>query len=480
MNKLSRRLFTQGAAGAGLACTMIPGRVIGANSRVQVGLIGCGVKGSAHLKSFANLETVKIIAVSDPDITRMTDPGGKGQSPQGNEMIKHQDFRRILDMKEIDAVVIAAPNHWHSLATVMACQAGKHVYVEKPVSHAIAEGRKMIEAARKYDRIVQGGTQQRSCPAVQECAADIQSGMYGKVKWVHMSKLMSRKPIGKRETPMVIPDYIDYNLWAGPAPMTPVLRDEFHYDWHWQWNWGNGETGNWGVHYLDDIRHVLGWDDVPSTVVSAGSRWWDDVGETPNMHVTLMQHRGVEVIVDVRTLEDFARGDKEGAIYRKMRHGNFFMCEKGYIQLARGGGKSFDHDHNMIKQYKGDAGAGHDANFIEAIRQNDRSILACEIEVGHYSTVMCHLANASYRIGLDASVDEVRAGFNGNENIEETIDSILAQLNGQHDFAKQPFTLGKPLTYDNALEQFVGAHSEAANQYTKVTYRPEFSVPDKV
>ena len=134
----------------------------------------------------------------------------------------------------------------------------------------------------------------------------------------------------------------------------------------------------------------------------------------------------------------------------------------------------------MIKKYSGDAGAGHDANFIEAIRQNDRSILNCDIEVGHYSTVMCHLANASYRIGQDASVEELRAGFKGHENIEETIDGILKQLDGQYDFGKQPFTLGKPLTYDNAKEQFVGAHSEAANKYTKVAYRPEFSMPDKV
>lgn len=480
MKTLSRRLFTAKTAVTGVACALIPGRVIGANERVNVGLVGCGIKGSAHLNSFANLDTAKIVAVSDPDIARMTDPGGQGHAPQGNDMIKHQDFRRILDMKEIDAVVIATPNHWHCLATIMACQAGKHVYVEKPVSHSIEEGRKMIEAARKYDRIVQGGTQQRSCPAVRECAADIQAGMYGKVQWVHMSKLMARKPIGKRAAPMVVPDHIDYDLWAGPAPMAPILRDKFHYDWHWQWNWGDGETGNWGVHYLDVIRNILGWNDVPSSVISSGSRWWDDAGETPNIHLTLMQYRGVDVIVDIRNVEDFARGDKGGAIYRQMRFGNFFMCEKGYIRLAGGGGKSFDHNHMMIKKYSGDAGAGHDANFIEAVRQDDRSILNCDIEVGHYSTVMCHLANASYRIGQEASVEELRAGFKGHENIKETINGILTQLDGHYNFEKQPFTLGKPLTYDNALEQFVGTHAKEANQYTKVAYRPGFDVPDKV
>jgi hypothetical protein len=259
---------------------------------------------------------------------------------------------------------------------------------------------------------------------------------------------MARKPIGKRSVPMKIPDHIDYGLWAGPARCTPVLRNQFHYDWHWIWKWGNGETGNWGVHYLDDVRHILGWEDLPGHAVSMGARWWDDVGETPALHLTLMEHKGVQVVTDIRLVEDFARGDKTGAVYRKARHGNIFMCEHGYIRIARGGGKAFDHDHRMIRQYKGTAGAGHDANFIRAIRENDSGILACDIEVGHRSTVMSHMANNSYRAGEHASVDRIREAFSSSQDALDTLDAVQKQLSGTHDFEAQPLTLGKRVSYD--------------------------------
>ena len=273
MKSFSRRLFTQGTAATGLACSLIPGRVIGANNRVNVGIMGCGWKGGEHIKDFGALDNVSVLAVSDPDTRRMDRPGRNGKNPLPDGIAKVQDFRRILDMKEIDALVIAAPNHWHSPAAIMACQAGKHAYVEKPVSHSIWEGRKMVEAARKYNRVVQGGTQRRSCPAVDECAADIKAGKYGKVLWAHVLRLNAREPIGKVATPVPVPDHIDYNLWAGPGPMIPVRREQFHYDWHWQWNWRDGETANNGVHFIDMLREMMGWDDVPNNVISAGNRW---------------------------------------------------------------------------------------------------------------------------------------------------------------------------------------------------------------
>ncbi len=475
MKPTSRRLFTQGTAATGLACSLIPGRVIGANNRVNIGVIGCGGKGRGHVNSFDRLADVSVVAVSDPDTTRMNQ-AAKDRSG----VAMHQDLRNLLEMKDLDAVVIATPNHWHSLAAIMACQAGKHVYVEKPVSHSIHEGRKMVEAARKYNRIVQAGTQQRSCPAVQECAADVQAGKYGKVLWVHSMKLGARSPIGKVSAPVPVPGNIDYNLWAGPAPMTPVHRKKFHYDWHWQWNWGDGEMGNWGVHYLDDLRHILGWNDVPTRVVSAGARWWDDDGQTPNMHLALMEHKGVAVVVDIRNMQDFATGRKQGAVYLKSTGGNYIMCEKGYIKISRGGGKAYAHDGTTIKQYKGTGGRGHDANFIEAIRQGNNKSLACEIEVGHQSTVMCHLANIGWRVGKATSMDRARGAFKGHEDAANTLESILAQLDGTVDFKQQPIILGPKLTYDNRTERFVGSSSSAANQYVKLPSRKPFAVPDKV
>ena len=253
-HSLTRRKVL-GAAAVGAACTVVPGTVLGANDRVNVGVIGTGGKGGSHAKAFSKMDGVAVVAVCDADKGRMAKAPDKAR--------KHQDLRRLLDMKEIDAVVIATPNHWHSLAAILACQAGKHVYVEKPISHCIWEGRKMVEAARKYKRVVQAGTQHRSCPATIACAKDVQAGKYGKVLWAHCSKLGARSPIGKVSGPQSPPESVDYELWAGPAPKTPVMRRKFHYDWHWQWNWGDGEAGNWGPHYVDDLRHILGWDDIP-------------------------------------------------------------------------------------------------------------------------------------------------------------------------------------------------------------------------
>ncbi len=469
---VSRRGFLKTAAAVGAAYSIIPGSALGANDRVNIGIIGVGGKGGSHLKAFSAIDGVRVIAVSDPDTTHM-DKAGDG-------VAKHQDLRKLLEMKDIDAVVIATPNHWHSLAAIMACQAGKHVYVEKPVSHCIFEGRQMVNAARKYNRIVQAGTQQRSCPAVQECAADVQAGKYGKVLWTHTSRLSTREQIGKVSGPTAIPSHIDYDLWAGPAPLTPLMRKELHYDWHWQWNWGNGEMGNWGVHYIDDLRNILGWDDVPDNVISAGNRWWDDDGQTPNMHVALMEHRGVKAVIDIRNMQDFARGDKKGGAYLGGRSGNYIMCENGFIRISRGGGKSYSHDGEMIKQYIGTGGDGHDANFIDAVRSGSNKSLACEIEIGHQSTVMCHLANIAYQTGQGSTVDEVRECLKVHEDAANTVESMLTQLNGTIDFKKQPFMLGPKLSYNIKKERFTGKGAKKANAYVKPEYREPFIVPDKV
>ena len=472
---ISRRGFLVSAAATGAAFSLFPGRVLGANEKVNLGIIGQGGKGKAHFADFTKLaDTVNIVAVADPDSNQL-----KGVP---ENVKKFQDFRKLLEMKEVDAVVVVAPDHWHCLAAIMAFQAGKHAYVEKPVSHHIWEGRKMVEAARKYDRIVQAGTQQRSCAAVQECAKDIQSGMYGKVLWAHCSKLESREPIGKVSGPKEPPKTVDYDLWAGPAPKSPIMREKFHYDWHWQWNWGTGEMGNWGVHYLDDLRNLLGWDDVPGNVMAAGNRWWDDDGETPNMHMCLMEHRGVKVVIDIRNLKDPASGPagEQGAVYLKNRGGNYIMCENGYINIARGGGKAFDKEGKMLKQYKGDGGAMHGANFIDAVRAGSNKTLNCEIEVGHLSTTLCHQANIAYRIGKEATVDQVRENVKNNEDAIHTLESMLKQLDGcKVDLKKKPFILGPKLTYDAKAEQFTGDSAAEANKFVKLPGRAPFVVPEK-
>ncbi len=493
MNQMNRRGFLKhtavATAGSYLVLSswdhLVPS-VRGANDEIRLAVAGIKSRGGAHVSDFMKLQGVKVVALCDPDkqILEQGVAGFKKKYNVDDSAIKgYADVRQILDRKDIDALVIAAPNHWHSLMTVWACQAGKHVYVEKPVSHAIWEGRKMVEAARKYNRIVQAGTQHRSCPAVQEAARDIQAGKYGKVLWVHCSKLQSRTSIGKVTEPQPVPPQIDYNLWAGPAPMTPVMRQQFHYDWHWQWNWGDGEMANWGIHYLDDVRHLLGWKDVPTKVVAAGNRFaWDDNGETPNMHFALMDYDGLPMVVDIRNLPDPARrGGKEGAVYLTARGGNYVQCENGSVRISRGGGWFHDNDGKRVYQYKGNGGSDHAPNFIRALRSGRREDLAAEIEVGHLGTTICHQANIAWRAGQQASVEQVRESMKSCEDAANTLKDILEQLNGNSvDLAKQPFVLGPSLTYDRKQERFVGPNAEQANKYLKCSYREPFVLPEQV
>ena len=460
--------------------------VRGANNEVRLGIAGIHSRGGQHITDFMKLPGVKVVALCDAD-KQVLEQGiaqfKKRYNVDDSAITGYTDVRKLLERKDIDALVIAAPNHWHSLMTILACQAGKHVYVEKPVSHAIWEGRKMVEAARKYNRIVQAGTQQRSCPAVIGAARDIQAGKYGKVLWVHCAVLQTRADIGKVTEPQPVPANIDYNLWAGPAPMTPVMRKQFHYDWHWQWNWGDGEMANWGIHYLDDVRHILGWTSVPTKVIAAGNRFaWDDNGETPNMHFALMDYDGLPLVVDIRNLPDPKRkGGKSGAVYLEARGGNHIRCENGSLRIARGGGWFYDNDGKRVQQYKGDAGAGHAQNFINAVRSGRREDLAAEIEVGHFGTTICHQANLAWRAGKEATVDQVRESMKTHEDALNTLKDMLEQLEGNEiDLKKQPFVLGPALTYDRQQEHFVGPNAELANQHIKCSYREPFVIRDSV
>jgi len=364
---------------------------------------------------------------------------------------------------------------------IMACQAGKHAYVQKPVSHSIWEGRKMVEAARRYDRIVQAGTQHRSDPGVAEAAADIQAGKYGKVLWVHCLVLNLRESIGKVSVPQSIPSHIDYDLWCGPAPKTPLMRESFHYDWHWQWNWGDGEMGNWGPHYIDDVRHIFGWDDVPQSVIAAGGRRvWDDNGETPNMHVALFQRDGLKLVVDIRNLPR-QTGTTEAATYMGLEHGNVFMCEDGMVKINLEGGQSYDPDGTPIKEYKSNRGFVHEANFIEAIRSGQRSDLNAEIEIGHLSTTMCHMANISYRVGQQATVDEIEQSMREHDDAQETIRDIVGQIEANGgDLAATPLVLGPRLEFDLEAENFSGPHAANSNRLLSYEMRKSYAVSDVV
>jgi len=489
MIQSNRRDFLKGATAGAVGLSLAPAFLSArpASDNLRVAIAGLNGRGNAHISEFQGLEGVDIVALIDPDSKirdkRVQEFTNKYKPSAANKVTGYADVRKVLERDDIDAIVIATPNHWHSLMTVWACQAGKHVYVEKPVSHSIWEGRKMVEAARKYDRIVQAGTQQRSCPAVQELARDIKAGRWGKVKWIHCSKLGARASIGKVTEPQPVPENIDYNLWAGPAPMTPVMRKQFHYDWHWQWNWGDGEMGNWGVHYIDDFRHFMGWNSVPTKVIAAGNRFaWDDNGETPNMHFALFDYEGIPVVVDIRNLPDpKRRGGSSGAVYLKSRGGNYVECENATIRIARGGGMAYDDQGKSLYQYKGTGGSGHALNFINAVRAKDRTMLAADIEVGHLSTAICHQANLAFRAGAEATPEQVRESMSAHPDAVNTLNDMLEQIDGNGvDLKKTPFMLGPQLTFDTKVERFVGRGSRKANQYIKRTYRDGFVIPDEV
>jgi predicted dehydrogenase len=486
MNHMTRRHFLgqSAVATAGIYGGLIAsGRAgaMGANNEIRVAVAGINSQGNGHIGRFQSQEGVQVVALCDPDSQVLAKRAKEFETKYGMPVQGYADVRDVLDRKDIDVLVVATPNHWHSLMTILACQAGKDVYVEKPVSHCIWEGRKMVEAARKYNRVVQAGTQQRSCPAMIEAAQDIQAGKYGKVQWIHCSKLGSRQPIGKVTSPQPVPANIDYNLWAGPAPMSPVMRQQFHYDWHWQWSWGDGEMANWGIHYLDDVRHLLGTHSVPTKIQAAGNRFaWNDNGETPNMHLALATLDEIPVVIDVRNLPDpLRKGGNSGAVYLKSRGSNYIQCEGASLRLSRGGGGAYDRDNKRIHKYTGDGGASHTANFIEAVRTRRTQDLAAEIEVGHLSTVICHQANIAWRVGQTAAVDQVRQAMKSHPDALHTLTDMLEQLSGNNvDLAQSPFVLGPELTYDPLKEQFTGSNAAEANALLRCDYRAPFVIGD--
>src|SRR3990172_6060698 len=274
MKTLGRRDFIKSSLAAGITLALPFSRVRGADDRILVGVIGLGGRGSAaHVPSFEKQEGVTVAALSDPDKER-TDAAAKMiESNYSHKADQYIDMRRLLDRKDIDVIGNATQNYWHGLSTIWACQAGKHVYVEKPLSHYIWEGRQMVNAARKYDRLVQCGTQHRSEANIAAAIKWVQDGNLGKIKYITAFANKARSSCGKRATPLPIPDTVDCDLWCGPAKKLPIYRDMLQYDCSFDWNTGDGESCNQGVHEVDVARWCLGEELLPRRVMSIGGRF---------------------------------------------------------------------------------------------------------------------------------------------------------------------------------------------------------------
>jgi len=338
--KTNRRKFLTTAALATTAYST--SQVMGANEKIRMGFIGLGGRGMGSANWFDEIEDVEVAALCDVDTKTLA--RAQQAFPKASST---QDLRRLIEDPEIDAVCVSTCNHWHVLASIWAMEAGKDVYVEKPVSHNVWEGRQLVAAARKYDRMCQGGTQQRSDEFQAELREFLNNGdVIGKMKYARLNRYGMRASIGKLDKPLVPPETVDYDLWLGPAQDIPIYRPKLHYDWHWNWNTGNGDLGNWGPHITDDLRNVVFGDRVklPTRVMSGGGRLaWDDAGESPNTHFTYFDTEEIPVIFDVHNLPK-AKGVKGGDYYARRRTNAFLVveCEGGYYAGGRGGGVAYD------------------------------------------------------------------------------------------------------------------------------------------
>jgi predicted dehydrogenase len=489
---MERRNFIKNASMAGIAFSVpFRGHSSGANDRINIGVIGLGStvkiggKGKMDLRGFAKIPGVNIAAICDCDeaILRKEEQDLKKE----NIHVKtYKDFRDLLDNKDIDAVAIATPNHSHALITILACQAGKHVYCQKPASHNIFEGRKMVEAASKYKRIVQVPHVPRMPLGYKEAFDWAREGNLGKIDYVHGINYRARTSIGKVPAPTAVPKSVDYNLWAGPAPMSKINREYFHYDWHWNWENGNGDLGNNGIHYIDGCRMALGLDYLPSKVMSIGGRFgYEDDGETPNTQIIFFDYEEAPIIFEVRGLpkDAYYRKDDWEATSRismddclGVQIGVVVHCKDGYTA----NNKAFDNKGRLLKTFESTF-EGDKENFINAMRKNDPRVLYADVNQGHLSAALTHLGNASYRIGKKSNPGEIAERIKGKACLQESFDRFSTHLFANKiDWKKENVILGPMLDFDTKSEKFVGEFAKEANQLITRKYREPFVVPENV
>lgn len=502
MKNFTRRNFLKTVAASAAAASLGPvswARAAGANGDIRVAVIGFRSQGSGHINTLNKMKGVRLVALCDVDKQVLA----KKAADLGGNIQTYTDMRQLFDNKEIDAVSIATPNHWHGLATVWACQAGKDVYVEKPASHNLFEGRKMVEAARKYKRIVQCGTQCRSSLGLQQAVEYVQSGKLGKITLARGFCYKARKSIGTVDGPQQVPEYIDYDLWCGPAPHEKPMRNggfgPVHYDWHWFWNYGNGDYGNQGPHQVDIARWFLGEDVIaPFSMAVGGRLGYKDAAETPNTMVVYHGYK-VPMVFETRGLPRSKESQTSGwkmDDYKGVGVGNVIECEGGYVvvpsyteaiiydrsgkEITRFDGKTKKsaEDVKTPTGLTGESG-GHHGNWIAAIRSRKPKDLRAEILEGHLSAGLVHTGNISYRLGSRKAPGEIKEFVHENKSLAEAVDRMMGHLDGNGvDLNSDKVTLGLPLKFDPRKEKFVG--NEPANQMLARNYVEPFVVPKKV
>ncbi len=475
MSRLSRRAFLGNSAGAAAAAAF-PFRIVcgpnrtSPNEVIRMAVAGVKGRGSSHVSEWIKTKDVDVVGISDVDKNVIGRVMQQIEKSGGKKPRFEQDWRKLMEDKSIDAVSIATCNHTHTLLSIWALQAGKHVYVEKPCSHNVWEGRKLVEAARKYKKCVQHGTQSRSSGGYYSCAAFLKAGGLGKV---HVSRGLCYKRRGSIGTKgeETVPEGVDYNLWLGPAPVRPFTRNRFHYNWHWHWDYGNGDIGNQGVHEMDKARWLLGVE-LPKKVSAVGGRFgYEDDGETANTQIACFEYdNGQQIIFEVRGLET------DGYMGQKI--GNLVHCEKGHVA----GSSPHDKDGKKVSmnvKASPPGPGGHFQNFIHAVRANDPKLLNAEILEGHLSSALCHLGNIAYRLGSPVPFDSREPAFPGNEAGNETFERMKEHLKANNvDLSKTKYFRGPAIAFDPVKETFPG--NAEASKMLRRDYREPFVVPENV
>ncbi|MFO0878502.1 MAG: Gfo/Idh/MocA family oxidoreductase [Gemmataceae bacterium] len=479
MDALNRRHFMQttlaAAATVTVAGTKSSARVRGANDTIRVAVAGLNGRGSAHIDGFAGQKGVQVVCVVDPDTRTFNKRIKQVEKKGGNTPRVEQDIRKALEDKSIDAISIATPNHWHALMTIWGCQAGKDVYVEKPCSHNVHEGRIAVEMARKHNRIVQHGTQSRNSLAWAQIAAVVRSGKLGRLLISRALCYKPRNSIGvKPNSPA--PREVDFNLWLGPAAQRDFNGNLVHYNWHWFWDFGNGDIGNQGVHQMDIARWMIPGATLPTSVISLGGRFgYKDQGETPNTQLAFMEFDKTLLTFEVRGLKtDDLRGEKVG---------NILHLEAGVIAGNRFYPQGSSEAQPLPKvDVAGTRGPGSSifANFIASVRSRKVQDLNADILDGHYSSALGHLANISYRLGEDAAFPARVSSLGDNKDVLDTIERMQEHLSigNKIDLKTIQCRMGRKLKIDPKTESIVG--DKAASKLLTRDYRKGFEVPAKV
>jgi len=480
MTDMTRRDFMKGSLvlGTGFLAPFSYSRVLGANEEIRAAVVGINGRGRSHIRNLEDIDGVSVVALCDVDRQVLDRRAEEFKQNSNREIETYTDIRQLLERKDIDVISIASCNHWHSLMTVWACQAGKDVYVEKPCSHNVFEGRQCVDAARRYGRIVQHGTQSRDSASWANMVAAAKSGKYGKLLVAKGYCCKPRWSIGQRpvETP---PDHLDFDLWLGPAPQQDYHGNLVHYNWHWFWDFGNGDMGNQGVHEMDKAYWALEPLTLPRSIVSLGGRWvnepdFKDQAETPNMLASLFDYGDVAIVFETRGLvENQLREQYPKMIANEYYTSEGVMKENGFYPKGKDRKEPLD-DFGVTMPPGNIFG-----NFIHAVRSRKSEDLHADILKGHYSSALCHLGNISYRLGEEVPWQERPEPFKSDTVSQAMVEKVLANTEALGvDPNTARYRLGPVLEFDPEKEDFV--NHPKASQLLSREYREPFVVPKQV